>query len=141
MTMSSHVFNKRELALRSYYLSTPLFILLDEALHVSIRACFLEGQGWFQYVYYLGAFLVGVIGYRSVLTMNVMGLLDGVYGITTLTLAVLNGVFQGIAFGTGESTTAPVIQDGYFWVNYLIVGTFLLVSLYKNPLWSRGILQ
>lgn len=139
--MNPEVLNKRALALRSYYLSTPLFVILDETLHVSIRACFLEGQGWFQYLYYLGAFLVGVIGYRSAIAMNVLGLLDGVYGITTLTLAVLYGIFQGISFGTGESTTAPVILSGYFWVNYLIVGTFLLVSLYKNPLWSRGILQ
>ena len=121
--------------LHIYYLLTPVFFLLHFGFGVNLRSSIPGVADAWLYAYYALCFLAGFIAFRKAVTGALFSLLESSVNIMLLLLSVLMPIYtvgnspDGIAaahFGLAEL------------IHFLIAGTILLISFYRNPLVSPG---
>jgi hypothetical protein len=122
----------------SYYLATPVFLAVDVVLNWSFRASFLDSWPVLKYGYYLVCFLfgLGILGFPG--SAATIGLLESVVNIVMLVLGVIVPIFDSIAVLADITPAAGVPVYRFSLVNFVLTGTMLLVSFYRNPLVRYG---
>ncbi len=120
----------RDALIQAYYLGTPIFWVLDVALHAPIRAAALPDPGW-RLVYYAFAMGCGLLArWRPHLTPFI-GLAESSVNLLLLVLSVLLPIFTLPALvAEGADVSVPFGPAQLF--NVVLSGSMLVISFYRN---------
>ena len=89
--------------LLSYYLATPLFLLLDLVWHAPLRVAFIQSAG-LRFAYYGFCFLCGLMMWRKPAIAAPLGMLECVINLLLIMLSILLpiwGAADALAAGGG----------------------------------------
>jgi hypothetical protein len=86
----------------SYYLATPLFLLVDLFWHAPLRVAFIESTG-LRFAYYGFCFLCGLMMWRKPASAPALGILECAVNLLLLMLSILLPIWSvdAIAAGAG----------------------------------------
>lgn len=120
----------RDDLIQAYYLATPLFWVLDVALHAPIRAAALPDPGW-RLAYYLFATGCGILArWRPRLTPFI-GLAESSVNLLLLLLSVLLPIFT-LPARVAEGAEVSLPFGPAQLINVCLSGFILLISFYRN---------
>jgi hypothetical protein len=110
-----------------YYLGTPIFFLLDRLTGFNFRVAFLDEWPTGKIIYYLIAFLLGIVAWRRPEWTARIGLLESTTDVVLIILSVL--VWYGGALdAAGSETGMPVGFEAQALVNFVISALIAGVS-------------
>jgi hypothetical protein len=115
--------------LRTYYLSTPVFILIDVLWGAPLRAAFGVDLGLRLAYYALCLGCAGLILYRPSLT-SLVAMGESVVNLTLLIFGVM-GPILSVSEETAESGAIGFASPMEL-INFVLVGGILLATYYRN---------
>ena len=119
--------------LQLYYLATPVFFLLHFGFDINLRISIPGVADAWLYAYYALCFLAGFVAFNSAVTGALFSLLESSVNILLLLLSVLMPIYTiGHASENVVATAFGVPEL----LHFLIAGSILLISFYRNPLVS-----
>jgi hypothetical protein len=111
--------------IRNYYLATPLFVFADVFGGLSVRVAFLDQWPFGKWLYYIVAFLLGILAWRRPEWTGKIGLAESTTNVALIILSVAVWYF-GVLDAAGSEfgmPTAPSTQElANFAVSALIAG-------------------
>jgi hypothetical protein len=119
--------------LHIYYLSTPVFFLLHFGFDVNLRISIPGAADAWLYAYYALCFLASLVAFRNAVTGALFSLLESSVNILLLLLSVLMPIYT--VGHTSESFVTAAFGVPEL-LHFLIAGSILLISFYRNPLVS-----
>ena len=123
--------------LRVYYLSTPVFIILDIAGDLSVRASGLDTKPTLKYLYYAVCFALGLLCRRSGAMAPVFGLIESSINVLLLVLSVMLPIYE-TASRVAEGAAMIQPFGPQFFANFAISAVVLCICFYSNPLLRPG---
>lgn len=117
--------------LHIYYLATPVFFILHYAFDINLRIVIPGAPDGWLYAYYLFCFVAAFTAFNSVLTGAIFALIESSVNILLLLLNVLLPIYTIGHDGAAFENTAFGVPE---LVHFLIAGSILLYSFYRNPL-------
>jgi hypothetical protein len=118
---------RARLLVRAYYLATPLFLLLDLALGVSVRASFLDPAPALKVMYYVLAFACGLAMTRWPRHAGRIGLVESGANIILVVLGVGVSYLALMDADEGPALAASPFTDATA-VNLVISAASAIVS-------------
>ena len=113
--------------LLSYYLATPLFLLIDLVWHAPLRVAFIQSDGM-RLAYYGFCFLCGLVMWQKPLFAPALGMLESAVNLLLIMLSILLpiwGAADSLAAGGGlpDFGLARI-------ANVMLSGTMLVASFH-----------
>lgn len=123
--------------LRTYYLSTPLFVLADVVWGVNPRVAGLEGYPALKAGYYAACLGCGLVAAFKPGASQIVGLAESAVNLLVLALGIFLPYYAVLdRVLADQPIPAPLAPDEI--ANFLIAGAVLSISFYGNPLLRRG---
>ena len=117
--------------LQFYYLSTPVFAIMDIAWGINIRIPFLDYFPFLKYAYYTVAFACGIYTYKHPQRADIIGLLESSTNIGILVIGFML-TYYNLAFTMLEDTTFDNPFTVRAIINFSLSGFIFLISYYRN---------
>ncbi len=118
----------RQQLLLGFYLTTPIFLLVDELFGWNIRIASLENYPVWKIIYYLFCMCVAGLMWKWKSLEPILGIIEGGINMLLLTLSVMLPYYRAIeAIADGHAVATPL--DGFKIINYIISGLFVLISM------------
>ena len=118
-------------AVQLYYLITPLFFILQINFDVNLRVAIPGNSESLVILYYVVCFFASFIVFKNIIVGYVFALIESSINVLLLLLSVMLPIFTldvnhlesvSIKFGAAEI------------LHFIIVGSVLVYSFYRNPL-------
>jgi hypothetical protein len=123
--------------IRGYYLATPIFFLADFLFGVSVRVAFLDQWPAGKIVYYILAFMLGIIAWRRPQWTAQIGLIDSTTNIALIILSVAVWYF-GVLDAAGAEFALPTAPSSQELLNFVLSATIAAASYIANQARALG---
>jgi hypothetical protein len=105
--------------IRGYYLGTPIFFLADVLFGLNIRVAFLDQWPTGKMVYYVFAFVLGILAWRKPEWTAKIGLIDSGANVLLIILSVM--VWYGAVLdAAGSDFGMPVAPSSQALANFVL---------------------
>lgn len=120
--------------IKYFYLSTPLFFLLDVIFRYSIRFPYLDTVPTVKYTYYAITTACGLLIWFSRMPAWLVGFLESIFNLTIMIVAIFMSYMSIDQWIGGGPTANPFTVRAV--IALALSGTCLLVSIYTNPIFK-----
>ncbi len=125
--------SSRVRTLQLYYLATPLFWLADYGWGADLRVAALAAWPAAKTLYYLVCCGLAVVGVAAPRMASLAGLVESSANILLLLTSLLAGYLSMVERAAAGTLAGTPFTLGKL-VNFMVVGTMLVLSFYSNPL-------
>lgn len=122
--------------LKYYYLSTPVFFVLDVFLRYSVRFPYLDAVPKIKYTYYAITTICAILIWASRVPAWLVGFCESIINLTIMIVALFASymsIDQWI--GGGEASNPFTVRA---LIAFVLCGTALTISIYANPIFLLG---
>ena len=117
--------------LQLYYLTTPVFLIIDIVWGINIRIPFLNHLSFMKYTYYTIAFACGIYTYKHPQKADIVGLLESSINIGILVIGFML-TYYNLSFTMLDDTTFDNPFTVKAIINFSLSGSIFLISYYRN---------
>ena len=121
----------RQRFLQFYYLSTPIFAIMDIVWGINIWISFLDYFPFLKYAYYTIVFICGIYTYKYPQRADIVGILESNINIGILIVGFMS-TYYNLASTILENMTLDNPFTAKAVINFSLSGFIFLISSYRN---------